>query len=203
MTRDEIFEDIKDLAIAYTGAKPEKLTRETRLLSDLSLDGDPAAGFMAAFTNKFGVDMSGFYWLRYFGDEGFDPLAPGLIAAARRVSPRFERRYRAALAEEREITLEHLTEAAQAKAWIHPGGEHALTRKRRPLTGLFAILGALGVLTFCVVGAIALYGLAAGAWGEISLVSAAAVIAAAALPAFWVWNAWRNIQRKLASGPAS
>lgn len=199
MTRDEALDEIKELVIAYTGAKPDKLTPETSLHGDLGLDGDTAAGFMAAFTNKFGVDMGGFYWLRYFSDEGFDPLAPVLIAAARRASPQFNRRFRAALAEEREITLGHLAEIAEAKRWAHPGPVHALARKPRPLAGFFVVLGALGVLTFCGVGAIALYGLVVGAWGEINLASAAAVVAAAALPIFWLWSSCRNIQRKLAS----
>ncbi len=83
VTRDEIFEEIKALAIAYTELKPDKIVPDARLLRDLHLDGDDAAGFMAAFTNKFDVDMSGFYWLRYFGDEGWDYLAPAMIAVAR------------------------------------------------------------------------------------------------------------------------
>lgn len=202
MTRDEIYEEIKTLVIAYAEVKPEKIVPNARLLSDLHLDGDDAAGFIAAFTNKFGVDMSGFYWLRYFNDEGWDYLAPAVIAGAR-LHPDFDRRWRAALAEEREITLEHLVDVAEAKHWIHPNPEAARASSAGLIATIIRYAVPLPVLAFAVFGVIMLYGLATGALGEVSLVTAATAVAMTAFPLLLAWTAWRNIQRKLASAAPS
>lgn len=202
MTREEMFEELKALAIAYTEVKPDKIVPDARLLSDFGLDGDDASGFMAAFTNKFGVDMSGFYWLRYFGDEGWDFLAPAMIAVAR-LHPGFDMRWCAALAEEREITLHHLINVAETKRWIHPGPEDARPHATGPIRTIIGWVMAAPILGFAALGVIMLYGLATGALGEVSLVTAATAVATTAFPALLAWTAWRNIQRKLASGPAS
>ncbi|HRO04831.1 MAG TPA: DUF1493 family protein, partial [Terricaulis sp.] len=170
--------------------------------SDLGLDGDPAGAFMQAFKERFAVDMESFIWLRYFGDEGWDMLKP-LIVALARLDAGFDQRWRAALAEEREITLSHLVDVAQAKSWIHPGPAHAPLRKPSRLAALLVSAAAIGVAVFAVLYAVAVYGLAIGALGEVSWVTAAALIAAAAFPTLLIRSAWSNIQRKLASAPAS
>lgn len=200
MTRDEIYDEIVQLSVDLAGAKRDKLTPATRLVGDLGLDGDPAAAFMQAFKERFGVDMERFYWLRYFSDEGWDMLNP-LIVSFARLQPEFDRRWRAALAEEREITLAHLVTVAEAKAWIHPGPEHSIARKRSRFAALLVSAAALGVAVFGVLYAIALYGLATGALGEVSFVTAATMVAVIAFPLLLAWFGWRNIKRKLATAP--
>lgn len=202
MTREEIFEELKALVIAYTGVKPDKVTRESRLLSDFGLDGDDASGFMAAFTNKFDVDMSGFYWLRYFQDEGWSFLEPSFIAAAR-LNKGFDERWRAALAEEREITLEHLIDVAEAKKWIHPTAEATRTQKPSRHRTIIGYAAVLPVLAFAVFGLIMLYGLVIGALGKVSLVTAATAVVMTAFPLGLTWAAYTSIKRKLASGSSA
>lgn len=58
------------------GEPAEGLTPETRLAQDLGVSPREARGFLAAFGEEFGVDLSGFDAEEYFGDEGaeFVPL---------------------------------------------------------------------------------------------------------------------------------
>lgn len=207
MTREEIFEEIATLAVQLAGAKRDKLTPQTRLVGDLGLDGDPAVAFVQAFSERFAVDMADFYWLRYFGDEGWNMLTSAMVLAAQAVSPRFRQRWRAARDEEREITFDHLVDVAEAKTWIHPSAAHRPSAKPNTIgkaigVGLTA-LATLGVAAFAVGGVVMVYGLAAGALGEVSPLSAATAALMTGLPVLLFWNAWRTIQRKLASAAAS
>lgn len=131
--REETYEAIAALAVQMSGAQRDRLTPQTRLARDLGLDGDEAGEFMDAFATKFDVDMEGFYWLRYFGDEGWNMLTPATTLVARALSPAFRRRWRAAQEAEREITLAHLTEVVEAGRWVHPGTEHLPSRKSHPI----------------------------------------------------------------------
>lgn len=201
MTREEILAEIKALALAYSGAKPEKAIAEARLFSDLHLDGDPAAGFMAAFTNKFGVDMSGFIWLRYFSDEGWDMLTPIVLALMRANSRRFDQRWRLARAAERDITLGHLVDVAEAGHWIHPNPEYALTRKPHPLGAFLGALAALGIIGFMLLGVFAVYAITLLPNEQMTPMNVITILAGTSFPLILTWLSWRNIKRKLASAP--
>ena len=116
------------LAAKYASADPDDLRPETRLFSDLHLDGDQAAGFMAAFTNGFGPDMSGFLLAALFQRRGHGHALARARGAGASGEPGLAAQWRAAKAEEREITLAHLTDVAEAGAWAI-GAEHAPRRK--------------------------------------------------------------------------
>jgi hypothetical protein len=194
----ELFGEIAALAADYSATPLEEIGRETRLLGDLSLDGDDASAFMKAFADRFGVDFDGFVWLRYFGDEGLDLLAPALAFAARAISPAFARRWRAAREAEREITIGHLVRVAGARRWIHPA-EASPPRGPHAFGEVLSALMLLIVLFLSALGALALYGYFTGRIGDISLPSLLGLLAAVAGTLFLIWASWRNVQRKLAS----
>ena len=58
----------------FWGCPVEKLTLRTRLLEDLGLDGDDASEFLAAYAERFHVDLTGMQFDRHFGSEGASPL---------------------------------------------------------------------------------------------------------------------------------
>lgn len=73
---DELFARIKTLVSWHRAVKEAKLTLETRLGEDLSMDGDDAEEFLSDFKVQFHVDMSDFEFDRYFGPEApFNPFA--------------------------------------------------------------------------------------------------------------------------------
>lgn len=58
-----------------SGAAQDKLNSGTTLSSDLGIDGDDAQALMLAFSEEFGVDMSGFDITNHFGPEAsFNPF---------------------------------------------------------------------------------------------------------------------------------
>lgn len=93
---------------------------ESRLFTDLGMDGDDASEFLQAFSQRFDIDWTGFHWLRYFGDEGIDVFAPVFSVVAQSLSANFRQRWKAAREAEREITVAHLARVAEAKRWIEP-----------------------------------------------------------------------------------
>lgn len=206
MTNDELYEEIAALAVRASGVKRDKLTRNSRLLADLDIDGDDAGKFMAAFANDFDVEMEGCFWLRYFDDEGWDMLTPAMVLVGRIVSPGFKQSWDRARDAEREITLGHLVAVAEAKHWIDPGPEHRRQSSprgavARTLWIALPAFAALALLAFTAFGAIMLYGLATGAMGALNPLTAGTAILLAGFPLLMAWNSRRNIQRKLASAP--
>jgi acyl carrier protein len=199
MSETDLFGEIAALAAKHGETSADTITPQTRLAGDLGLDGDDAHEFVAAFSEHYGVDFDGFVWLRYFGDEGWDFLRPTLVAAAKALSPAFARRWRAAQDAEREVTIAHLVEVAQAKRWRHPGPEHAVARRPSAFATLLGAAMSLPILALGAFGLIALYGLATGAVAA-RLLQGAVVVLMAAMPFYFGWVSWRNIQRKLASG---
>ena len=62
-------EDVIALIAKETGTPPEYIQPAHRLNVDLGVDGDDAEELLRAYREKFRVDMSGFDFHRYFGDE--------------------------------------------------------------------------------------------------------------------------------------
>ena len=69
MPRPVSAEDVIALIAKETGTPPEHIQPAHRLNADLGVDGDDAEELLLAYREKFRVDMSGFDFHRYFGDE--------------------------------------------------------------------------------------------------------------------------------------
>ena len=64
------------------GVRAEHLCPDARLLQDLRIDGEDAAGFFDAVSARFGTDLSALRveWDTYFGPEGLSVMAVALLA---------------------------------------------------------------------------------------------------------------------------
>ncbi len=101
------------------GCALEEIPPATTLLGDLGLDGDDAEEFMTEFSNRFGVDMTGFRFTDHFGSEGMFPWQfPQFIWSAVRAicgeSPH-------SIAGVGPIRVEDLIQAAKAGRWKGSG----------------------------------------------------------------------------------
>ena len=67
---NHLFEQIRQFVESEQGRCRFALTPETTLEGDLHITGDDADEFLAAFGNRFHVDVSGFDYAAYFGSEG-------------------------------------------------------------------------------------------------------------------------------------
>lgn len=190
--------DVTALVAQFTGKEPGDIAPSARLYADLGLTGDDAHGLMAVFADRFSVDMDGFVWLRFFDDEGWDFPGPAMVLAARLLSTRFDERWTAVLAAERESTIAHLAEVATRGAWFDP--PPGPTRPRQPpLTLPLSILALAGVVFLAVVGVIGCWGYFTGQLGGVNWITALGLIAMSLLPVALVWSSVRSIRRKLAS----
>jgi len=100
------FEDVLKFVADYCSLDVDDLRPATSLFADLRIDGDDAAEFMQAFSNRFGVDISEFNFSRYFGSEaGFNPVVSlfrSMLGRTYRFTP---------------ITIADLAKAAESKKW--------------------------------------------------------------------------------------
>ena len=190
--------EITALAAQFTDKEPADIAPSARLYADLGLTGDDAHGLMAVFADQFKVDMSGFVWLRFFDDEGADFVGPALVLAARLISTRFDERWTAVLAAEREITLAHLAKVADRGAWFDP--PPGPTRPRQsPLALPLSLLMLTATVFLALVGAIGCWGYFTGQLGGVNVLTAFGLAAMALLPLFLAWSNVRAIRGKLAS----
>lgn len=69
--------------LAEMGVREERLCPTARLLQDLRIDGDDAAGFFVAIGERFGTDLTALWedWDAHFGPEGL-AVAPAAVVAA-------------------------------------------------------------------------------------------------------------------------
>jgi hypothetical protein len=63
-------ENFKEFISSQLSVKLSHLRPETRLNHDLGVDGDDGLEFMAAFSNRFCVNLSAFDASKHFGPEG-------------------------------------------------------------------------------------------------------------------------------------
>ena len=96
------------------GVNPARLSPNTRLNHDLGVDGDDGLEFMAAFSQRFGVDISAFEASKYFGPEAGGNIFVWLWWFVTRGWPKFV-----------PITLNDLQASILAGHWI-AGGHHAV-----------------------------------------------------------------------------
>ena len=97
------------------GCEPKEILPATTLFGDLGLDGDDAEEFMTEFSNRFGVDMTGFRFTDHFGSEGMFPwqlpqFIWNTVRAIRGVNPH-------SIAGVRPIRVEDLIQTAKAGRW--------------------------------------------------------------------------------------
>ncbi len=85
-----------------------RLRAETRLEEDLGVTGDDAAGFLKAFSERFGVEMSEMDLRRHFGPEGCNPLGWFLPSDLHRGHGQCP------------VTLAHLVRVAELRRWFSP-----------------------------------------------------------------------------------
>jgi len=194
----DALEEITALAAQFSGKEAGDIAPATRLYADLGLTGEDAHGLMAVFADRFKVDMAGFVWLRFFDDEYMDFMGPALVLAARLLSTRFDERWTAALAAEREITVAHLAEVAAHGAWFDPPAG-----PKRPRVAALALplscLALLGIVFLALVGAIGCWGYFSGQLGGVNWITAFGLIAMALVPFYLAWVSVGGIRRKLAS----
>jgi acyl carrier protein len=62
-------DEVRRFLIANWRAKENQIVPSTRLLHDLGIDADDAAEILAAFSEKFSVDLSSFPFSMHFGSE--------------------------------------------------------------------------------------------------------------------------------------
>jgi acyl carrier protein len=101
------FEQVRDFVSEKLNVPNERLNPSTRLLHDLWLDGDDAAGLLTDFAQHFSVDMAGLDFRRHFGSE--------MEAGIRWVLQKTLGAERLGYAP---ITLKDLVEAANRGRWL-------------------------------------------------------------------------------------
>lgn len=110
---DNVFEEIKKLVYKERWKYKQELTRNTRLLDDLRIDGDDADDFFHAFKERFKVDLSSLDLRKYFNPEGFDPIGLSVLISKIR-GKKFPK------ISEKPITLGDLEIAVKMGKWIDP-----------------------------------------------------------------------------------
>lgn len=105
--------EVKRFVSEFFACRPERLTPTTRLFHDLGVDGADGWEFMAAFGQRFEVNMGEFFAALHFNDEG--GCNPVLVLLWLLYRPRFLRLV--------PITLGDLVEAARSKQWQTPNRE--------------------------------------------------------------------------------
>ena len=116
MVQPATIDAVRALVAESSVAAPEKITPETRLVSDLGIWGDDAGDLIEVFAKKFRVRMDGFVFLDHFGCEAVGAV-PIVIGVMRLASPVFRRKWRAACNCERDITIRHLVYCAELGHW--------------------------------------------------------------------------------------
>lgn len=62
--------EVLNFIAQHEGVDAQKISQQTLLFDDLDIDGDDAVDLISEFSEKFSVDLSGFDYKRYFGEEG-------------------------------------------------------------------------------------------------------------------------------------
>ena len=81
MNRALIEQEVAGLLVGM-GVRAERLGPDARLVQDLHIDGDDAAGFFDAVSARFDTDLSALRagWDTYFGPEGLSVMAVAPLA---------------------------------------------------------------------------------------------------------------------------
>ena len=113
---NELLEEVKAFVAAFWYKPKEGLTAETSVNDDLGMDGDDAAEFMQAFSERFKVDLTCFPYDKHFGSEGSNPLVLVEAIYLRVTTGRWNSLT--------PLTLRELVEAAEQRRWkVEPSPE--------------------------------------------------------------------------------
>jgi len=117
MTSASIDEVVIAFIAAQSGHSANRLQPCSTLFGDLGVDGDDGDELIAAFVERFVVDMQTYRGDRHFGPEGFPPWTPifWLVLAWRAYSEKESTpESRARLVP---ITIQNLIDSARAGKW--------------------------------------------------------------------------------------
>jgi acyl carrier protein len=104
---EQIFGEIRDFIHETWDVPKRQISPATSLGRDLRMDGDDADDFMAAYRERFKVDLTDFIFEKHFGVEAaFEPL-----------SYLYLRIFRPEEFRKPEITVADLVSAAKAGRW--------------------------------------------------------------------------------------
>ncbi|MBC7782895.1 MAG: DUF1493 family protein [Burkholderiales bacterium] len=198
---DDLLAEIVELVKSHTGVST--VTANTRLYSDLGMTGDDADAFMKAFAVKYGPDLGGLNWQRYFDHEPgtSDMLEPALVLAASMLRPSFAVRWHAARNAKRDITVAHLADVARAKVWRDPDESFRRDPKSQPLTLIFSVISLVTMAFFVLLGGVVIYAFLAGELGNQTPLVLVGIVAMGLLPIYFAVVSWRQIQTKLDLAP--
>ena len=108
MTDPYLLREITALVARVSGARREEIVPGTRLAEDLGIDGDDADELVGAYARRFAVDLAGFEFSRYFGEE------PNLMELAHWVRDL----WRGDARPRRPLTVAMLVAAAERGRWV-------------------------------------------------------------------------------------
>lgn len=114
--RQRLEGEVKDWVAGQVSARREQLHTTTRIEQDLGITGDDASELMAAFGERFEVDLSEFKFDHHFGQEGGNPFSFIYL----RVFARHQ-------LETVPVTIDDLVEAALQKKWQTPKPTRRIT----------------------------------------------------------------------------
>ncbi|MEM6316220.1 MAG: DUF1493 family protein [Bacteroidota bacterium] len=74
MNKENIANEIKEIIHSKFGLDTNEITEDCRIEEDLDITGVQAEILLETLVDNYKIDLSGFKFARYFGEEGFDPL---------------------------------------------------------------------------------------------------------------------------------
>ncbi|NBC10729.1 MAG: DUF1493 family protein [Planctomycetes bacterium] len=124
---DALKRNVIQFVAEQSGVPTGRIDVSTTLLGDLRMDGDDGSDFLAAFAERFEVDMSACHVEQHFGPEGLPLWWPWswLVRCLRRGTPE----QKAGL---RPIRVADLVASAHAKRWIVQGQVTRAPQHRAP-----------------------------------------------------------------------
>ncbi len=120
VAEQEIFELVDPFRF---GADKGSLTLETRLFTDLGIDGDDGHRLLGSFASRFKVDMTGMDSFCYFDDEPPKVMYSELTWVLGLLSDRFRAYMDECLSARKEITVGDLYVSARLRRWDFPEEE--------------------------------------------------------------------------------
>jgi hypothetical protein len=201
----ELIDEIRELVADVTNARVENIGPETTLVADLGVDGDDADELLDKYADQFRVSMDGFVFLDHFGWEGWWSFVLVDVELLRLISPRFRRLWKAARANERDITIKHLADCAAIGRWLPSSDRRKASQYSilwLPLFVVFfvpqvisGIVIAIGIPVFAAVAFfMGMRGIFVGHFGEAALGGALSILCAAAT---WRFSKLANEYLKL------
>ena len=117
---DTLYERVKNFTRSNFWEPKGGITPETRLAEDLRIAGLDGKEFMETYAQEFGVDLTGFDWVEYFGAEGLGCLLFLPFARLWDVCGLGDRSRRLRNAAHFEIRIQDLADWAAVGVWTPP-----------------------------------------------------------------------------------